>query len=108
MDVYKLGFLISQIVALAFLTIAVLRRNKLLQAKFIGRVKLRLIKLNEEAGITEEPVLLTEPEKAALGAELESLDMSQPLESCQQKNNKESREKSNNKVPNYKKDSEKS
>jgi len=43
MDVYKLGFLISQIVALAFLTFAVLRRNKLLQAKFIGRVKLRLI-----------------------------------------------------------------
>ena len=93
MDVYKLGFLISQIVALAFLTIAVLRRNKLLQAKFIGRVKLRLIKLNEEAGITDVPVLLTEPEKAALGGEIETLDMSQPLESAQQKVTMENRKK---------------
>ena len=85
--------MISQIVALAFLTIAVLRRNKLLQAKFIGRVKLRLIKLNEEAGITDVPFLLTEPEKAALGGEIETLDMSQPLESAQQKVTKENRKK---------------
>ena len=46
MDVYKLGFVLSQIVALFFLTYSVLRRNKYLQNRHIARVKLRLIQLN--------------------------------------------------------------
>ena len=43
MDVYKLGFVLSQIMALMFLTYSVLRRNKYLKNRHIARVKLRLI-----------------------------------------------------------------
>ena len=49
MDVYKLGFVLSQIMALMFLTYSVLRRNKYLQNRHIARVKLRLIQLNLHA-----------------------------------------------------------
>ena len=43
MDIYKLGFVILQIVALAWLMIKVQARYKKLTAKFIANVKLRLV-----------------------------------------------------------------
>lgn len=85
MDVYKLGFLISQIVALTFLTIAVLRRNKLLRARFKGRVKLRLEHINREAGITDVPISLTDEQKKALGDEANQNDLDLSFEKIRDK-----------------------
>jgi hypothetical protein len=43
MDLYKLGFMLTQIVALIFLATKVLIRNRLLQVRFLVRVKHRLM-----------------------------------------------------------------
>ena len=76
MDFYKLGFLLSQIIALFYLAIKVYSRNKLLQVKFLARVKRRLVKLNEEKGIKMEiGINLTD-------AELSSLDNTQSQFCC--------------------------
>ena len=48
MDIYKLFFVLTQIFALIFLTVSVLKRNKELHAKFVARVKLRLVQMNLE------------------------------------------------------------
>ena len=46
MDIYKLGFLVLQIVALAWMMFKVQARYKRLTAKFISNVKMRLVQLN--------------------------------------------------------------
>ena len=46
MDMYKLGFILSQILALSFLTICVIMRNKVLQSRFLSPLKLRLLQIN--------------------------------------------------------------
>ena len=46
MDMYKLGFILSQILALSFLTICVVMRNKVLQSRFLSNLKLRLLQIN--------------------------------------------------------------
>ena len=51
MDIYRLGYHIAQVIALLFLAIKVYGRNKLLQVKFLARVKRRLRELNKEQGI---------------------------------------------------------
>ena len=48
MDLYRLIFLLVQIVALFFLALKVYWRNNELQVKFLARVKKRLIVINEE------------------------------------------------------------
>ena len=47
MDIYKLGFMLTQIVALIFLASKVLIRNRLLQVRFLVRVKHRLMQINK-------------------------------------------------------------
>ena len=60
MDFYKLGFLFAQVGALSYLAFIVVKRNKVLQKRFIGRVKLRLLKTNARAGLRDcPPVNLT-------------------------------------------------
>ena len=67
MDLYRLGFHIAQIIALLFLAIKVYGRNKLLQVKFLARVKRRLGYLNKETGIRMDiNIKLTDAEKASL------------------------------------------
>ena len=67
MDLYRLGFLLTQIIALFFLAIKVYTRNKLLQVKFIARVKRRLVELNEESGMNMDiNINLTDAEKASI------------------------------------------
>ena len=46
MDIYKLGFVILQIVALAWLMCKVQARYKFLTQRFITNVKARLVQLN--------------------------------------------------------------
>lgn len=43
MDIYKLGFVVSQIFALVFLTFSVLRKNSQLETRYKAGLKLRLI-----------------------------------------------------------------
>ena len=76
MDFYKLGFLLSQIVALLYLTSCVLMRNSVLQARFMGRVKIRLQELNTLKSLSMD-IKLSEKEKWALGIDRE-LDESSP------------------------------
>ena len=51
MDLYRLIFLLVQIVALFFLALKVYWRNNELQVRFLARVKKRLIVLNEEKNL---------------------------------------------------------
>ena len=46
MDMYKLGFILSQILALSFLTFCVIMRNKVLQSRYLSHLKLRLLQIN--------------------------------------------------------------
>ena len=43
MDLYRVGFVMMQIMALLFLFLSVLKRNRQLQARFKARTKLRLL-----------------------------------------------------------------
>ena len=65
MDLYRLIFLLVQIVALFFLALKVYWRNNELQVRFLARVKKRLIVLNEEKNLKLD-IKLTEEEKASL------------------------------------------
>ena len=70
MDIYKLFFVLTQIFALIFLTVSVLKRNKELHAKFVARVKLRLVQMNLEGNqgqrIEDLELTLTERDINAL------------------------------------------
>ena len=65
MDMYKLGFILSQILALSFLTICVIMRNKVLQSRFLSHLKLRLlqINLNGKEVIKEDFTIKVPPEE---------------------------------------------
>ena len=65
MDLYRLIFLLVQIVALFFLALKVYWRNNELQVKFLARVKKRLIVINEEQNLKLE-IKLTDEEQASL------------------------------------------
>ena len=54
MDIYKLGFMLTQIVALIFLASKVLIRNRLLQVRFLVRVKHRLMQINKIKDVNME------------------------------------------------------
>ena len=45
-DIYKAGFILTQIFALIYLTVCVIRKHKILSARRIAHVKLRLVQLN--------------------------------------------------------------
>ena len=51
MDLYKLGFMLTQIIALIFLATKVLIRNRMLQVRFLVRVKHKLMQLNKEKDV---------------------------------------------------------
>ena len=62
MDMYKLGFILSQILALSFLTICVIMRNKILQSRFLAHLKLRLLQINLSGKeVIKEDFLITVP-----------------------------------------------
>jgi len=77
-DLYKLCYVLAQIVALAYLAVCVVRRNRVLQARFKARVKLRLIQINLQSDHSngEHTVLLS-----LTASELEALGLTNVVQS---------------------------
>ena len=83
MDMYKLGFILSQILALSFLTCCVLMRNKVLQSRFLAHLKLRLLQLNltGKGGIKEDlKITVTSEEQMTFGMQELIKDLGQEPE----------------------------